>query len=272
MNQFIGVGALALGAGLALGGISDDFEGYAIGGLPGGVWQDAAHFIDNPTNDGDSISVIQTVDAFGNSTRAVQIGDQIGTSGGMMASIDTASMHRFEMDLRFDQRSNGSPINNWMGAVGFVQDTNQADFNSSPQAYVYSGANGRFQLFVQNGDGQGASSRNFALGNAMWSLDTWYRVSLAVDTENGIFDAMVTDIASGEVVVDFQRIYSGWNAEFGQYDLLSVSDGEYGTALGTIPNKSTFDNANYVPVPGGVAVMAVGGLLSTRRQRASKNS
>ena len=267
MNQFVGIGALALGAGIAFGGIADDFESYAVGGLPGGVWQDAANFIDNPTEEGDSISVIQTVDAFGNSTRAVQIGDQIGTSGGMMASIDTASTHLFEMDLRFDQRSNGSQFNNWMGAVGFVQDTDQADFNSSPQAYIYSAPDLKFHLFVQNGDGPGASSRDFTLGNARWDLNTWYRVSLGVDTEHGIFDAKVTDIATGEVIVDFQRIYNGWNPEFGQFDLLSVSDGEYGNVPGTIPNKSTFDNANYVPAPGMIGFSAIAGIFATKRRR-----
>lgn len=266
MKVLIGIGALAVCGTLASGDIADNFEGYVIGGLPGGVWQDAVNFIDEPTHPGDSISVIQTVDAFGNATRAVQIGDHVGTSGGLMASVDAAATQRFEIDLRLDQQGNGSSPN-WMSAVGFFQDTDQTDFNWGPQAVVYASGNGRFRLFVQNNDGRGSASRDFGMGQGQWALDTWYRVSLEVDSVSGVFDASVTDIATGEVLSSTNRTYAGWNAEFGQYDLVSVNDGEYGSNPGTIGNMASYDNANYVPAPGAIGVLTVGALLSGRRRR-----
>jgi hypothetical protein len=268
MKRMIGIGALMMSAGLASADIADNFEGYAIGGLPGGVWQDAANFVDSPSQEGDSISVIQTIDAFGNSTRAVQIGDQIGTSGGMVASVTHTATQRFEIDVRLDQQGNGdSP--NWMSAIGFVQDTEQADFNWSPQAFVYTTGTGRFRLYVQNNDGQGTGFRDWGMGVGQFTLDTWYRVSLEVNTVNGVFDASVTDIATGEVVSSTNRTYIGWNSENGQYDLVSAMDGEYGSNPGTIANKSTFDNANYVPTPGAISVLGLGGVLAMRRRRTS---
>ncbi|MDF1810079.1 MAG: hypothetical protein P1U42_10325 [Phycisphaerales bacterium] len=252
----------------ACAGIFDDFEGYSPGGLPGGVWQDAVNFIDSPTHPGDSISVIQTADAFGNQTNAVQIADHVGTSGGMMAAVNPANIQRFEIDVRLDQQGNGSAPN-WMSATGFFQDTDQTDFNWGPQAVVYASGNGRFRLFVQNNDGRGSGSRDFGMGAGQWSLDTWYRVSLEVDTENGIFDASVTDITSGELLSSTHRTYTGWNSEFGQYDLVSVNDGEYGTSSGTIGNMSSYDNANYVPTPSSIMILGAGALLTNRRRRVS---
>lgn len=267
MKMMMGIGALVLCAGSAAGDIADNFESYIVGGLPGGGWQDAVHFIDEPTHTGDSISVIQTTDAFGNATQAVQIGDHVGTSGGLMYGVDHTDVQRFEIDVRLDQRGNGSSPN-WMSAVGFFQETDQTDFNWSPQAMVYAAPNGRFRLFVQNNDGRGSGSRDFGLGNtATWALDTWVRISLEADTVNGVFGIKISDIASGDVLTDVSRTYAGWNSEFGQYDLVSMNDGEYGSNPGTIGNMASYDNASYVPAPGVMSMVAFGGLCMTRRRR-----
>lgn len=266
MKIISGIGALVICAGLAMGDIADDFESYSVGGLPGGGWQDAVSFIDEPTHPGDSVSVIQTVDAFGNTTNAVQIGDHIGTSGGMMSRVEHTSVQRFEIDVRLDQQGNGSSPN-WMSAVGFFQDTDQTDFNWGPQAVVYASPNGRFRLFVQNNDGQGSGSRDFGLGNAQWSIDTWVRISLEADSANGVFGVKISDLATGDVLTDVSRTYTGWNPEFGQYDLVSVNDGEYGSNLGSIGNMSSYDNANYVPTPGAIGMIAASGLFISRRRR-----
>jgi hypothetical protein len=266
MKTEIGIVTAVFFSSLAMADISDDFESYSSGTLPGGVWQDAVNFIDEPSHPGNSISVIQTADAFGNNTNAVQIADHVGTSGGMMARVDAAENQRFEIDVRLDQRGNGSTPN-WMSAVGFFQDTDQTDFNWGPQAVVYAAPNGRWRLFIQNLDGQGSFSRDFGMGNGQWSMDTWYRVSLEVDTANGIFDASVVDVATGQVVSSTNRSFVGWNSEFGQYDLVSVNDGEYGSNPGTVGNMASFDNASYVPTSGTLGMLIVGGLMGTQRRR-----
>ena len=260
-------GALMLSAGCVCADIVDDFESYTPGGLPGGVWQDATAYIVAPTHTGNSVSVIDTTDAFGNATRAAQINDHVGTSGGLISDVGHADTQRFEVDVRLDQRGNGSAPN-WMSAVGFFQNTDQSDFNWSPQAVVYASGNGRFRLFVQNADGQGGASRDFGLSGGVWSMDTWYRVSLEADTINGIFDVMITDLATGNVIADVSRTYTGWNADFGQYDLISMNDGEYGTNPGTVGNMSSYDNARYVPAPGAFVMLGgLGGVMSCRRRR-----
>ncbi len=258
--------ALLCGAGVVHADIVDDFESYTPGGLPGGIWQDATSYIDAPTHTGNSVSVIDTTDAFGNATRAAQINDHIGTSGGLISNVGHSNTQRFEIDLRLDQRGNGSSPN-WMSAVGFFQNTDQTDFNWNPQAVVYASAGGRFRLFVQNADGQGGAFRDFGLNGGVYSLDTWYRIALEADTINGVFDVTITDLASGSVIADATRTYAGWNASLGQYDLISVNDGEYGNNPGTIGNMSTYDNARYIPAPGAIGVLGIGALAMTRRKR-----
>lgn len=262
-----GIAALMLCAAVSQGEIFDDFEGYASGAFPGGLWQDAADYIVSPSNPGPTVSVIDTTDAFGAATRAAQINDAIGSSGGLMSRVEHTSVQRFEVDLRLDQRGNGSAPN-WMSAVGFFQDTGQDDFNWGPQAVVYASNNGRFRLYVRNDDGQNTGGRDFGLGaGAQWSLDTWYRVALEADTGAGVFSITITDIATGSVLSDVSRTVTGWDPRHGRYDLVSVNDGEYGTNPGTIGNISSYDNARYVPAPGGACVLGVSTLLLGRRRR-----
>lgn len=266
MKMAFTCGVLLMSAGAVRADIVDDFESYTSGSVPGGVWQDAASYINEPTNPSPTVSVIDTTDAFGNATRGVQINDGIGTSGGLIAAVEHTSVQRFEIDVRLDQRGNGSAPN-WMSAVGFFQETDQSDFNWSPQAVVYASGAGRFRLFVQNADGRGGASRDFGLGGGVWAMDTWYRVALEANTDTGVFDVTITDLSSGTVIADVSRTYTGWNAEFGQYDLVSVNDGEYGTNPGTVGNMSSYDNARYVPTPGTLAVLGCSGLCATRRRR-----
>ena len=80
--------ALLLSAGAVRADIVDDFESYEIGSAPGGVWQDAAAFISDPTNPAPTVTMISTQDAHGAATRAVQITDALGTSGGIAAEIE----------------------------------------------------------------------------------------------------------------------------------------------------------------------------------------
>ena len=261
------IGTLLCGVGVVHAAIVDDFEVYTPGSVPSGVWRDAADYVTDPSNPSPTALVIGTTDAMGNATQAVQIRDAIGTSGGLIARVGHSDVQRFQVDVRLDQQGNGS-VPNWMSAVGFFQDTAQTDFNWSPQAVVYASGNGRFRLFVQNADGQGGASRDFGLQGGAWSMNTWYRVVLEADTVNGLFDVAITDLDSGSVIADVSRSYTGWNADFGRYDLVSMNDGEYGSNPGTIGNMSSYDNANYVPAPGVISLLGSGALLATRRRRA----
>ncbi len=251
----------------AQAGIHEDFEGYSVGDSPTGIWSDAASYITNPTNPGPTVSVIGTTDAHGNATQAMQINDGIGTSGGIIGQVESSRVQRFSTDLRLDQRGNGSSPN-WIAASGFIQETDQTDFNWMPQAFIYATSNSsRFRLYVRNADGQSGAARDFGLGNATWSLNTWYRLQLEVDTETGVFQATVVDLESGVELINATRTYAGWNSEFGQYDAISVNDGEYGANPGTIGNMATIDNIGHVPAPGTGALIGLGLLGASRRRR-----
>ncbi|MGJ8637588.1 MAG: hypothetical protein ACSHX5_12155 [Phycisphaerales bacterium] len=261
------IAALVLLSTSAHAGINDDFESYTLGGNPGGIWEDASSYITNPTNPGPTNAVISTTDAFGNATQAVQIQDGIGTSGGLIANVGHSNIQRFETDLRLDQSGNGSSPN-WIAAAGFFQETVQTDFNWMPQAVVYATRNSnRFRLFVQNADGRGGAARDFGLGAHTWSLDTWYRISIEVDTLTGVFETSIIDIETGEILSDVTRTYNGWSSEFGRYDLISVNDGEYGSNPGTIGNMATIDNVNHVPAPSSMITIGACGLIASRRRR-----
>ena len=259
--------ALLLSAGAVRADIVDDFESYEIGSAPGGVWQDAAAFISDPTNPAPTVTMISTQDAHGAATRAVQITDALGTSGGIAAEIEHQRVQRFETDLRFDQASDGN-YPNWIAAAGFFQVTDQADLITMPQALIYSlNSSRQFRLYVHNADGRRGRTLDVSLGSATWEFDRWYRVVFEVDTELGSFSSTIVDIESGETLIESTRTMANWNAEFGQFDLVSVNDGEYGTNAGTRGNMVSIDNAKYTPAPGTVGVMGCAGLLGMRRRR-----
>lgn len=268
MRTRCAIGALMLTGSSAWGGISDDFESYDIGQAPSGIWRDVVSYIDDPTNPGPTVSVIQTTDAFGGATRAMQIdGAGIGSSGGIAAQVQHSRYQRFETDLRLDRGGNGSNPN-WIAASGFFQETDQSDFNWMPQAFVYATrGSSRFRLYVRNADGRTGASRDFGLGAHAWSFDAWYRIVLEVDTETGVFDATIVDLASGETIVDATRTYAGWNSVWGRYDTISVNDGEYGSNPGSIGNIATIDNIGYAPAPGTAVVVLGAAMVGARRRR-----
>lgn len=267
MKKECAIGALMLLGTSAWADIADDFESYGIGGSPTGIWQDASSFIDNPTNPGPTVSVIDTTDALGNATQAVQIQNGIGTSGGIAGFVGRSSVQRFETDLRLDQQGNGSNPN-WISAAGFFQETDQTDFNWMPQAFVYATKNSRrFRLYVRNQDGQSGASRDFALGANSWAFDTWYRIGLEVDTESGVFEISIVNKETGEVLIDGSRTYAGWDSAFGQFDHISINDGEYGTNPGTIGNMATIDNVSYIPAPSTLGIAGFGMVMVGRRRR-----
>jgi hypothetical protein len=266
MNDLCAIAALMLAGTSAWGGVSDDFESYAVGGLPGGDWQDFSDWVANPTIPSPSATVVQTTDAHGNQTRAVQIdGDGIGTSGGIGALVEHSRVQRFEADIRIDQRGDGS-YPNWTYAAGFFQVTDQTDPIRMPQALVYSLNNSNeFRLYIHNADGNGGRTRDIAFG-VDYELDTWYRIALEVDTDNGQFSTTIINLESGEQIVDRSITVRNWDSNFGQYNMISLNDGEYGPDIGSIGNITSIDNVSYVPAPASVSLFGFGMLCQRRRR------
>jgi len=268
MKNICAIGVFMLAGTSAWAGVVDDFEGYEVGSMPGGDWQDATDYIENSTIQSPSAGVIDTTDAFGNATRAVQIHENgIGTSGGIALRVEHTDIQRFETDIRIDQVGNGN-YPNWTYAAGLFQETDQNDLIRMPQALVYSLNNSRgFRLYIHNADGNGGLTRDISLGSAQYEPGSWYRIAMEVDTTSGDFITTVTDIATGEEVVSHNLSIANWNSDFGQYDLISINDGEYGSNPGTIGNMTTIDNVSYVPAPGAGLVLLCGGIFGTSRRR-----
>ena len=171
--------------------LSDDFESYDVGSLPGTPWQDISTRIDNPTIPAPTASVINTTGADGSPTRAVQIVDERGTSSGIFADIQPADHHVFRMDVRIDQFSDVQGA--WPGGIGLLQDENAADFNGDPQAVLYAWQDRRWHLFIKNSPA-GAPNSSFDLllaGLPRINVGRWYTLELEVDTQAGAFNASV---------------------------------------------------------------------------------
>lgn len=249
----------------AWAGITDNFESYGVGSFPGGNWEDARHYVDNSTHTGDSASVIRTQDAFGNLTNAVQIHDHVGTSGGLVSRIEEAAMQRLEVDVRLDQIANGN-VPSWTSAVGFYQELDGRDLNGLPQAMVYASRNGQFQLFVNNRDGQASSADIYNLMGLAWETDVWYRIGLEADTANGIFNVQITNVLTDRVIRDVTVEIGNWDPQYGQYNLISMNDGEYGVPIGSRAHMATFDNVNHIPAPASVCLLGLGAIVQRRRR------
>lgn len=262
----IAVGAIV--AGTASGQFVDDFESYAVGGSPGGVWVDASTRIDAPTVPAPSATIIETTDAFGNATRALQTVDAIGTSSGSLAQIDASLGGTMSMNLRIDQFTDVTRGATWSAAVGFLQDTGVADFNTGPQAVVYAGVGTpTFRVFVNNN----GRFTDFAISGALVELDTWFNIELSIDSELGTVGARVVDIATGDVTGETTRAIAGWSSADARYDALAFFDGEYQTVGGTQGGLATIDGVSFVaiPTPGAFAVLALGVSVAVRRRRLS---
>ncbi|MEM9372087.1 MAG: hypothetical protein AAGA55_00450 [Planctomycetota bacterium] len=237
----------------------DDFESYPTGAFPGGAWQDIdSRVFDNPTP-GPTMRVIDTVDARGNATRAIQ-STQVGGTNGVFADLASSRVHTMSVDMRIDSTPRA---NSWPMAVGFTQQTAPGlDINRQSQAVVYAWSNRRFFLFVSQEFGGPAA--NLVLPGLTFTEDTWYTVSLTTDTELGTFQARILDAITGEVLSSRDYTASVWDPTLADYDSLSFFDGE--PAGSTNGVQASLDNVRYVPAPS--TCLVLGAIcLGARRRR-----
>lgn len=257
---FAAFSAAAIVAVASGGTIRDDFESYDPGSFPGGSWQDIfGRVVANPTP-GPTMSVIDTIDAHGNATRAIQSSQVSGTNG-VFASIASSRTHSMSVDMRIDSTPRA---NSWPMAVGFTQQTVPgADINVQSQAVVYAWSNRHFFLFVSQE--LGGPAANLVLPGFQFSENSWYTVSLTADTETGSFQARILDAVTGEVLTSRDYTASVWDPSKANYDSLSMFDGEpVGSVNGV---QATLDNVNYVPAPSAGCLMLTAMTLWARRRR-----
>jgi len=235
--------ALALSAAPALADlIAEDFEPYAAGTFPGGPWHDIAGRADANPAPSPTMFVINTVDAHGELTHALQTTAVNGTNG-VFADIEQARAHTVTMDVRIDRLA--SPGEGWPAGVGFLQDAGLGDVNRNPHAVIYGWTDRSWHLFVSQGvDSQAVDLR---INGSGFQIGIWYTLSLMVDTETGTFEASVLDAATGALIGSRAHTFDGWDADRGHYDAISMFDGELPGS--STAGRSSIDNVRYVPVP-----------------------
>lgn len=245
----------------AAGIVSDSFESYTSGSFPTEPWHDIRSCAaDNPTP-APTMSIIETTDAHGKTTQALQSNATNGTNGAFF-DIDHARTHTVTADLRIDRLA--APNQGWPMGVGFANsiDNGNDDVNGNPHAVIYAWTDRRFRLFIRTGDG--APGRDFVITGPRFDLDTWYTLSLQVDTATGAFEARVLDAVSGETLSTRSVTSPQWDQELGMYDAAAFFDGE---TPGSTFGQATLDNVSYVPAPWAAYALLFSGALACRRRR-----
>ncbi len=254
--------ALGWGATASATIISETFETYTPGTLPGGAWRDIAGSITNPTVPSPTGSVIETAGADGAGTRAFQISRLRGTSQGIIADIEVADMHRLEADVRIDAHPTPVFYGDWNASIGFIQDRGIApDINENPQGVVYV-YDGRWRFF--GATVFGGNAIDVLLSDAPVVAGEWYHVRLDADTTDGSFDVLIRG-ATGGAEIERSLSIPNWNPLLGRYDRIAAFDGDY-SGQANLSGQFTIDNVVYVPSPGVAMILALGMMVGGRRR------
>ena len=209
----------------------DDLESLTPGPLPQGIWEDMSTRVAGHP-DPSTCEVINTTDAFGAPTIAIQTKPILGGSTGFHTAAQFATVHDLTADVRVDTFGDGQA---WPTTVGFTMDDGAPDINGSPQCLIYPWFDGNWYFFLNepNGDIYLIITPPIVVGN-------WYTLNLRVDTSTGDINLLISDTATsqplggGLINIDFDR----------NYNRLSFFDGELpGTA--TTSAQATVDNIRY---------------------------
>lgn len=247
--------------------IADNFESYSLGSFPSSRWTDVGTLVPGSTAPSPSGTIVSTSGPSG-TTRAFQTVQAVSQSQGIVTGISPASIVSISADVRYDRFDNSTNKNGggWPLALGFFQWSAGNDPNFSPQVTLYSDSTFKnWSLYIQ----KSADPTNFQfirLTSLITATNTWYHMSLQVDTANGIITSQVRLASSSTFIVNNTRTITGWNSAFAQYNLGGAIDGEYFTNA-TIGGQATVDNIMLVPAPGVIALGMVGALSVAARRR-----
>ena len=240
---------------------TDNFEGYAIGSFPAPAWHDFANFFPPQPNYAPpqlpSMTVVQTTDAFGHPTQALQgVGAAAGAGSGVYAAQASSMFLSVSADVRTLRYSNSDPatVLPWQDSsinVGLWT----ANVSSAPFISVYASSSTHGWRLAYSGDATtGPDLDDYDLGAAA-QVGVWYHVALDLNRQTGSFHSLITDMASGTVLVDSSIVHPGWTPGIDNFDSVLFASGEasatlpWGPGSTTVSNIGQYDNVNYAPVP-----------------------
>ena len=219
--------------------ILEDFESHQIGAFPGGEWHDITdRTVGSPTVS-PTMSVIETVDAHGNPTLAVQTNQEPGTNGLYQDVSTETTFHHLTMDVRVD--SMHSVNAGWPVSMGYSRYLGQDDVNANPQGLIYVWTGRVWNLFITPGGGRPAV--DLRINGPQLVVGRWYTLSLDVEVQTGHFEAKVFDAVTGELLNSLSYTYPQWNPEIDSYNSITVFDG--GNVNSPVQGQSTIDNVQY---------------------------
>lgn len=240
---------------------TDNFESYAIGSFPAPAWHDFANFFP-PSPDYvppqlPSMTVVQTTDAFGHATQALQgVGATAGAGSGVYAAQAGSMLLSVSADVRTLRYSNSDPttVLPWQDSsinVGLWT----ANVGSAPFISIYASSSTRGWRLAYSGDAAtNPGLDDYDLGTAA-QVGVWYHVALDLNRQTGSFHSLISDIASGTVLVDSTILHPGWTPGIDNFDSVLFASAEasatlpWGPGSTTLSNIGQYDNINYAPVP-----------------------
>ncbi len=223
--------------------LSDDFETHEIGAFPSGNWHDIVDRTVGSPAQGPTMSVIETSDAHGNPTRAVQTNQEAGTNG-LYHDIDTDTLfHHLSMDVRVDSMHSANA--GWPVGVGYSRYLGQDDVNANPQAVIYAWSGRVWNLFITPAGGRPAVDLRIA--GPRFTVGKWYTITLDVYVDTGLFEAKVYDGETGELLNNLSHTYAQWDPAIDSYNSITQFDG--GDVNSPLQGQSTIDNIEYSSIP-----------------------
>lgn len=268
MIRTISLAAL-LAVSLFGGTVTDDFESYALGAFPSPTWSDVGAVFNNgqilP-----SAFVVATTNAFGGATQALAIRDQLGSSRGIYAPTDLARFYSLAADIRVDRFADNSQAapSDWAMQLTFAHN-GVASYDVTPQAGIYaSSLTKSWRLFLIGEKNLGA---DIDLG-VLAAVGVWYRVQLDADALTGEFRSRISDVLTGNTLVDNTTVIPNWQPNEAFWDSIAFFGGDLS---GTTANLAVVDNVNIsssgppaIPEPSTLAMAAIGalGLFLLRRK------
>ena len=259
---------------------SDDFESYATGSFPAPKWSEFSTLFaplpGDPPPLVPSMTVVDTTDAFGQATKALQNVDVVSQTKGVYAPLASGSLLSVSADVRTLRYSTSDPVFvkpylDGAATVGMFT----ANPNAAPFLAIYASSTTHGWRLGYSGDAvTGPDLDDYDLGAAAL-VGVWYHVALELDRQTGSFHSLVTDIASGITVVDSVITHANWQPGFDNFDSILFAPTENGFRVPgdpgytTVANIMQVDNVNIaaVPEPSAYSLLFAGLCAMALRQR-----